>query len=195
MLKKLILAGAALAAGAAPAFAHLDPVEHGSFLAGLSHPLSGADHIVAMVAVGLWATLGAGRAVWQLPATFVGAMILGFAAALAGLGLPFVEPVILASAVVLGLLVAIAAPVPILAGLALVGFFAFFHGHAHGGAIGEAGVATYAFGFIAATAILHIIGIGIARPFGGNHGLFVTRMAVATASVAGVTLVAVEVMS
>src|SRR5688500_12997289 len=107
MIKRLAIAATILATSAAPAFAHLDPAEHGSFMAGVSHPLFGLDHILAMVAVGLWAALLAqergrngnraadSRALWLVPAAFVGTMALGFAAALLALPLPFVEPVIL----------------------------------------------------------------------------------------------------
>ena len=103
-MKRLSIALILSVGAASPAFAHLNPAEHGSFAAGFSHPLFGADHILAMVGVGLWAFLVGGRAVWAIPAAFVVTMMLGFAAALAGIGLPFVEPTIAASVVVLGLL-------------------------------------------------------------------------------------------
>ncbi|MFC6489879.1 HupE/UreJ family protein, partial [Nitratireductor sp. GCM10026969] len=82
MLKRLAFAAMALFAATAPAFAHLNPAEHGSFLAGFSHPLFGLDHILVMVAVGLWAATLGGRAVVAVPAAFVGTMVFGFAAAL-----------------------------------------------------------------------------------------------------------------
>src|SRR5690606_19576432 len=110
MKKTTVLAAVAMALTASPAFAHLNPAEHGSFAAGFTHPLSGADHILAMVAVGLWAAMLGGRALFVVPAAFVGVMLLGFVAALLGMPLPFVEPVILASVVVLGLMVALALP-------------------------------------------------------------------------------------
>src|SRR5690348_13335219 len=109
MIKRLAAAAVLLGASVAPAFAHLNPAEHGAFMAGVSHPLFGLDHVLAMVAVGLWAALLAqseandtpnGRALWLVPSAFVGTMCLGFAAALLNLPLPFVEPVILASVVV-----------------------------------------------------------------------------------------------
>ena len=90
------------------ALAHLDPVQHGSFAAGASHPVFGTDHILAMVAVGLWAASLGGRALWALPTAFVGAMALGFLLSLGGMPLPMVEPMILASVLVLGVLVATA---------------------------------------------------------------------------------------
>ncbi|MCJ9754958.1 HupE/UreJ family protein, partial [Neorhizobium sp. BETTINA12A] len=137
MLKRFSLAAAVLAAATAPAFAHLNPAEHGSLLAGFSHPLFGADHILVMVAVGLWAaqigTDGNRNALWIVPAAFVGTMAAGFLLALGGISLPFVEPAILASVIGLGLLVATAVKLPVPAAAAVVGVFALFHGHAHGG--------------------------------------------------------------
>ncbi|NKB78598.1 HupE/UreJ family protein [Ochrobactrum daejeonense] len=159
-----VLTAAAFALVASPAFAHLDPAEHGSFAAGFTHPLSGADHILAMVAVGLWAAMLGGRALFAVPAAFVGVMLMGFTAALLDMSLPFVEPVILASVVVLGLLVALALPVSPVIGAAIAGFFALFHGHAHGGEIGGAAFLSYAAGFALATALLHVAGIGTALP-------------------------------
>src|SRR5690606_25775926 len=113
-----------------PAFAHLNPAEHGSFAAGFSHPLFGMDHILAMVGVGLWASLLGGRAIWLVPTAFVCTMMLGFAVSFTNIGLPFVEPTIAASVVVLGLLAMTALQVPTVIGMAMVGFFAFFHGYA-----------------------------------------------------------------
>ncbi|MGE0846237.1 MAG: HupE/UreJ family protein, partial [Flavobacteriaceae bacterium] len=189
--RKLLYALPALFA-ALPAEAHLNPAEHGSFMAGLSHPVLGADHVMAMVAVGLWAALIGGRALWLVPATFVATMSAGFAAALAGMPLPFVEPTILASVVVLGALVALAAPVPVSLGMAVVGFFAFFHGHAHGGEIGAAGMAPYAAGFALATALLHALGVGLglglSRLFSGHAGRAVTRLAGAATAAGGLWL-------
>lgn len=187
-----ILAALLLAAGTAPAHAHLDPGAHGSLVAGFSHPLFGTDHVLAMVAVGLWAAMLGGRAPWAVPAAFVGVMLAGFLAAMAGLPLPFVEPAILASVVAIGLLVALAVPVPVGVGMAIVGFFALFHGHAHGGEIGAATTAGYAAGFALATALLHAAGVaaglGAARLFSGHAGRLVTRAAGGATAAAGVWL-------
>ncbi len=192
MLRKTTLASVMLLAGAAPAFAHLDPAEHGSLLAGISHPLFGIDHILAMIAVGLWAALLGGRALWLVPAAFVGAMAAGFAGALWGAPLPFVEPVVLASVVVTGLLAAMAFTVPAWVGMALVGFFAFFHGHAHGGELGAAGALSFGIGFAVSTALLHAVGIGLsvtpASLLGGAAGRAVTRVAGAGAAFGGLWL-------
>ncbi|HEV2901192.1 MAG TPA: HupE/UreJ family protein [Pseudaminobacter sp.] len=188
MLKKSVWTIIALAATATPALAHLDPVAHGSLMAGLSHPLFGPDHVLAMVAVGLWAALLGGRALWLAPLGFVGAMVLGFGAALLGAPLPFVEPVVLASVVVVGLLAATALNVPAAMAMALVGFFAFFHGHAHGGELGSAGALAFGVGFALATALLHAAGIGIARLFGGEAGRLAARIAGAAAAAGGLLL-------
>ena len=196
MLKRTALTLSAMTLGVAPAYAHLDPAEHGSFAAGFSHPLFGTDHILAMVAVGLWASLLAvsaeRRALWFVPATFVGTMLAGFLAAMAGTSLPFVEPVILASIVVIGLLAAVALNIPVPAAMAMVGFFAFFHGHAHGGEIGEAGAGTYAAGFALATALQHAAGIGfgllLGRMLGGRAGRRLTQAAGAVTALGGLWL-------
>ena len=171
MIRRILLALAALILTTAPAFAHLNPEEHGSFMAGFSHPLFGLDHILVMVAVGLWAAQIGGRALWGVPAAFVATMAVGFGLALSGVDLPFVEPAILASVVALGLLVAMAVKLDTVASAAIVAVFALFHGHAHGGELGSAGAMQFGVGFVAATALLHIagigLGLGIARLSGG----------------------------
>jgi urease accessory protein len=185
----VIPASALLLAG--PAYAHLDPVAHGSFAAGFTHPLSGIDHVLAMVTVGVWAGLLRGRASWLVPAAFVATMLLGFVAAVAGIGLPIVEPVVLASIVVIGLLAAIALPVPAAAAAAMVAVFAVFHGHAHGGELGAAGALPFGAGFAIATALLHGTGLAIcvalASTFGSN-GRLATRAVAGAAAVGGLAL-------
>jgi urease accessory protein len=192
VLKRTGMAALALALGVSPAFAHLNPAEHGSFAAGFSHPLFGLDHILAMVAVGLWAALLGGRSVWLVPAAFVGTMLAGFAAAMAGAPLPFVEPVILASVVAIGLMAAVAVSVPTMAAMAMVGVFALFHGHAHGGELGEAGAWPFALGFALATALLHaagiVLGLGVGRVAGRDLGRTATRAAGALTAAGGLWL-------
>ena len=191
MLKRLVLAATTLAAATAPAFAHLAPEEHGSFLAGVSHPLFGADHILAMVAVGLWAGTLGGRALVAVPTAFVATMLLGFALALGGVSLPFVEPAILASVVALGLLVALAVRPPVAASAALVAVFALFHGYAHGGELGGAGAANFALGFALSTALLHAAGLGAGLLLGGRGGTpLPARLAGAATAAAGLALMA-----
>ncbi|SEQ36064.1 HupE/UreJ family protein [Thalassovita taeanensis] len=146
---------------ASPALAHLDPGAHGSVAAGLSHPLFGADHILAMLVVGLWAAQIGGRAVWSVPAGFVGTMLAGFALSLTGVVLPMVEPMILASSVALGLLVAMAVRPDAWLATGVVALFALFHGYAHGAELGGADAAAFGTGFALATAGLHGLGIGI----------------------------------
>lgn len=189
MFRRLLLALGLTVASAAPAFAHLNPQEHGSFMAGFSHPLFGLDHILVMVAVGLWAAQIGGRAMWAVPAAFVAMMALGFGLAVAGVSLPFVEPVILASVVTLGLLVAMAVRLDPAVSAAIVAVFALFHGHAHGGELGVAGALPFATGFVIATALLHVggiaLGLGIARIAGGRT---LTRILGAATALAGVAL-------
>jgi len=141
------------------------------FIAGLAHPVSGADHILAMVAIGLWSVVAGGRAMWAWPAAFVATVVVGFAAAVSGLHVPLVEPAMASSIVVLGLLVALAVRAPLGLGVAIAGLFAFFHGHAHGteATTSGLGLIAYASGFSLATAALHAVGIGA--------GLLITRSA------------------
>ncbi|MCF6367436.1 HupE/UreJ family protein [Rhizobium halophilum] len=192
MLKRLSIAASMSVTAAAPAFAHLDPTAHGSFMAGISHPLFGADHILAMVAVGLWASQivvnsGNRRPLWIVPAAFVGTMALGFLAAVAGIGLPFVEPAILASVVALGLLVAMAARLPTAASAAVVAIFALFHGHAHGGELGTAGALQFGLGFVVSTALLHAAGIALGLGI-GRFAPWAARLAGGLTALAGLSL-------
>jgi urease accessory protein len=182
MLKRLSATAAILAATAAPAFAHLDPAEHGSLLAGLSHPLSGADHMLAMVAVGLWAAQIGGRARWEVPTAFVGLTSLGFVLALSGAPMPFVEPGILASVIGLGLLVALAVRLPTAFSAAIVGVFALFHGHAHGGELGAATALSFGLGFVIATALLHAAGVGLGMLAGGRSPVVTRALGILTAA-------------
>jgi urease accessory protein len=153
----LPLAGA-IATFASPALAHMDPAEHGSVLAGFSHPLFGLDHILAMIVVGLWAAQIGSRAIWSVPLGFVAAMLAGFLLSLAGVPLPAVEPMILASSVVLGLLVALALRPAAHWAILTVAGFALFHGHAHGTELGAAEALPYGAGFLLATIVLHGFG-------------------------------------
>jgi urease accessory protein len=190
-MKRTLFALAALALTASPAFAHLDPGEHGSFAAGFTHPLFGLDHILAMVAVGLWAAMAGGRAVWAVPAAFVVSMLAGFGLALTGADLPFVEPAILASVVALGFLVALAIRLPVLPGMIVVAAFGLFHGYAHGGEMGAATAFEYGAGFAAATALLHLAGVGLGLGLGhlrGRLGGGVVRALGAATGLAGVWL-------
>jgi urease accessory protein len=159
---KRVLLAAAVALLATPAFAHVGAGSVSSFAAGLDHPISGLDHIAAMVAVGLWAALKGGRAVWVWPCAFVVVMLVGGGLGMAHIPLPFVEQGILASVVVLGLLVALAVDLPVAAGAAIIGVFALLHGHAHGSEVAEnIGGIEYMAGFALATAGLHGLGLAV----------------------------------
>jgi len=129
--------------------------------AGFSHPLLGLDHMLAMFAVGIWAAQLGGRALWAVPATFVGSMALGGLLGFAGLHPPLMEPMIAASVLALGLLIAFAVKRKS-AGVALIAVFALFHGVAHALGIPHHDSATgYAVGFLAATVLLHVAGVGL----------------------------------
>lgn len=130
-----------------------------SFILGAAHPLLGVDHILVMIAVGLWAVLVGGRALWVVPLTFITTMILGFVAASVGLHAPLVEPAISASIIALGILVALAVKAPVWFCALITALFAFFHGHSHGMEAAATSLASYAVGFTLATATLHAIGI------------------------------------
>jgi urease accessory protein len=184
-VKRLTLALPAILI-ASPAFAHVGVGPTGSFVAGLQHPLLGADHVVAMVAVGLWAALRGGRAVWVWPAAFVTVMLAGFGLAMAGIALPAIESTILASVAVLGIAAALALRVPTVVGAAIIVPFALAHGHAHGAEIGGAHPALYVAGFVAATAALHLVGIGLARL--ADRAVFGPSLRVATAVAATATV-------
>lgn len=142
------------------AFAHVGFGETSGLLHGLTHPVTGLDHMLAMVAVGLWASQQGGRSLWAIPLSFVCAMIFGGILGVMGVGLPFVEPGIAASVLVLGLLVAFAVRMPLFACGLLVGVFAILHGHAHGTEMPEtvAGL-SYGIGFVLSTLMLHGLGI------------------------------------
>jgi len=153
---------ATLALVFAPVLAHAHPGHDANgFAAGVSHPLHGLDHLLAMVAVGLWAAQLGGRARWVVPASFVSVMALGGALGMAGVALPFAEQGIFASVLMLGVLIAAAVRMPLAASAALVGLFALCHGHAHGLEMPATATGlTYGAGFVFATALLHATGIG-----------------------------------
>ena len=135
-------------------------VRHSSLLAGFIHPFSGIDHLLAMTAVGLIAVQLGGRALWAVPTTFVSVMALGGIFGAAGLSLPFTETAIALSVLVFGLVILSGMTLPVLAAMALVGVFAFFHGYAHGPRCRSNGSGMlYGGGFMVATALLHGFGI------------------------------------
>lgn len=167
------------------ALAHPGHSDGSPFLSGLTHPVGGTDHLLAMVALGLLAAQIGGRAVWALPLTFVVSMIAGGLAGWAGLGVPGVEPMILASVIVLGVLVAMAARPPLAVLLPGVALFGVAHGWAHGADGPASGLAIYAAGFAVATMALHLAGIGAGRVL--NRGTLLRGLGGGTA-VAGLAL-------
>jgi len=165
------------------------------FAHGFAHPMGGLDHILAMVMVGLLAAQIGGRAMWLVPASFVAVMALGGGAGVAGIGMPFVEIGIALSVVVLGGIVAFRLATPVAVAMGLVGFFAIFHGYAHGAEMpGTAGGLAYGAGFIAATILLHALGIAggllLGRAGAKAHGAAVVQSLGAAASLAGVGILA-----
>jgi urease accessory protein len=187
-LKHLVPAAVVILTATAPALAHTGVGPTTSFSAGFMHPLSGLDHLTVMVAVGLWAALKGGKALWAWPLAFVGVMLVGGVLGMAHVPVPFVEQGILASVVALGLLVAAAADLPVAVGAAIIGTFALLHGHAHGTEIPEtAGGIEYAAGFALATASLHLAGIAVGLSF-GTRFRGVVRLAGAACALVGVGL-------
>ncbi|WP_367482783.1 HupE/UreJ family protein [Snodgrassella alvi] len=142
------------------AFAHPGHLTEG-WMAGVQHPFSGWDHLLAMVAVGLWAATFQGKARWLIPVTFVSVMTAGFVMGAQDIRMPMLEQGIAASVLVLGLAAAWLKKVPAGAAMLLVGLFALFHGIAHGAEMGSHGAFSYACGFIIATAALHAIGFAL----------------------------------
>ena len=142
--------------------AHSETGTVGGFLSGFLHPLTGLDHVVAMVAVGLWGAFLGAPAIWILPLIFPVVMALGGALGILGVPMPGIETGIALSGVILGLMVAFAAKPPLRIAGAIVALFAIFHGHAHGTELPEAANAlTYAAGFVIATGLLHLSGIAL----------------------------------
>lgn len=131
-----------------------------SFGSGFSHPFSGIDHLLAMLAVGLWAAQNKRSALWVLPLAFPLMMVAGALLAIGGVQIPAIETGIAASVAVLGLLIAFAIKMPLWASTVIVSVFALFHGYAHGTELPHgSSAALYGAGFILATAILHATGL------------------------------------
>ncbi len=173
-MKKLLLLLALTAA--TPAFAHPGHGDSG-LLNGMLHPITGPDHILAMLAVGLWAASFGGKARWAIPAAFVAMMAAGFAFGANGGEMPLLEQGIAASVLVIGLAAAWAQRIPAAAAAAVVGAFALFHGVAHGAEM-HGHAAWFALGFVLSTAALHAAGFFIGTALQKN--LWINR-AVGTA--------------
>jgi urease accessory protein len=155
------------------AFAHITQGSAGGFGQGFAHPLTGADHFLAMFAVGIWGAQMGGRAVWALPVTFPLIMAAGGLAGMLGLPLPHVEIGIALSILALGSAIALAWRPLELVALVLIGVFAICHGYAHGVELPSAAdPADYAAGFVIATGLIHVLGVavglGLGKPFDGR---------------------------
>ncbi len=178
----------------APTAALAHPAVGGTsgFMHGFMHPLSGLDHQLAMIMVGIFAYQLGGRALWLVPFTFVAVMAFGGFLGIAGGQVPFVELGIALSVIVLGAVVAFGVKAPVAVAMAVVGLFAIFHGHVHGSEMPlDVAGATYGAGFMLATALLHLVGIFIGVLIGMTSktlGDNVYRLAGGLASVAGVAL-------
>ena len=191
---RLLLALAILALSPTLAFAHTGIGHTAGFAYGFAHPIGGIDHVLAMVAVGVFAFVLGGRALWLVPLSFVGMMIAGFVLGIAQVDVPFVELGIALSSVVIGGAAAMGRPMPVALAMGLVGIFAVFHGHAHGAEMPEATAGlTYALGFVTATALLHLGGmaaaLGVARIV-GRHGRVIAQVAGGAFALAGVGVLA-----
>lgn len=170
-------------------FAHPLLGTQSGFSNGFFHPLSGLDHILAMLAVGIWAAQMGGKAKWIIPISFVGLMSVGGVLGMNNLNLPFAEIGILVSVVVLGVLILAGVRLPMLISSILVGVFALCHGHTHGTELPAAASGfTYAIGFALTTIVLHLSGIG----FGSSVNKFanekIVKLSGALIAVAGLVL-------
>ena len=173
-----VIAAISLTVLATSVAAHTGEGINSGFASGFWHPILGWDHVVAMVAVGLWGAFLGMPAIWLLPVVFPLVMAVGGALGIIGLPLPAVETGIALSGVVLGLLIAFAVRAPLWVAAVIVAVFAIFHGHAHGTELPEAfSPYGYAVGFVVGTGLLHLAGIG----FG-----FLTKSGAGTAAVRGV---------
>lgn len=193
MLKKIVTAALALwCLTDGPAFAHVGLGHVAGFAHGFAHPLSGLDHIIAMVAVGLYAANLGGRNLWLVPSAFVATMIFGGVLGYSGIPLPLVERGIGLSIVVMSLAVAAGVNLPTVAAMALVGLFALFHGHAHGSeGVELTSFLPYAAGFIIATTLLHLAGIGLGLgldKFGATVSRTLKRAVGVAGALAGVAI-------
>ena len=154
-MKRTALLATLMTFSAAPAMAHTGT----GIASGFVHPFLGADHLIAMFAVGAWAVMLGGRAVWALPSAFLAAMVAGATASIGGLALPLVELTIVASAWLLAGFLLARIRMPLWSSLGLVALFALAHGHAHGAEIpAMTNPVIYAAGFLAATALIIALG-------------------------------------
>ncbi len=168
------------------ALAHEEAGQAAGFLAGLAHPVSGLDHVLAMIAVGLWGAVLGPPAIWVLPVAFPLVMAVGGLMGLLGFPLPGVEVGIAVSAIVLGTMVLVEVRPPLWLAAAMVAFFAVFHGHAHGRELPPGTSALlYSLGFVVATGVLHAVGILIGVAHRWAAGRQIVRVAGGAVALAG----------
>lgn len=181
-----LLAVAVLVAAATPALAHVESGQAAGLLSGFLHPVSGLDHVLAMVAVGLWGALLGAPAVWVLPIAFPLVMAMGALLGFLGVTIPGVEYGVAASAILLGAAVAFEVRPPVALAALLVGVFAIFHGYAHGTELpAGASALLFSMGFVIATGALHAVGIGIGALEARSWGAAVLRAAGSIVAVGG----------
>lgn len=148
---------------AAPVFAHTGTTTEVSLMAGLSHPLTGFDHLLAMLAIGIWAAMQRGTSSLTYPVVFIIMLMTGFLLGLNGLSIPFIEAGIATSVFLLGLAIVFTTRLPSLLSLPLISTFALYHGLAHGIELGTASAVYFAAGFISSSALLHLLGASFSK--------------------------------
>jgi urease accessory protein len=191
LTRRLLALPATLALLPSAAMAHTGVGDVGGFAHGFWHPITGLDHVLAMVLIGVLAWQLGGRALWLVPATFVLVMAVGGALGIAGMSLPLVELGIALSVVVLGAAVALRIRAPVAVAMGVAGLFAIFHGHAHGAEMpGDASGLAYGVGFMIATALLHLCGLGLGYlvAAAGDRYAVVVRSAGGLAAIAGIAI-------
>jgi urease accessory protein len=193
MMMKFLIAVLAFVLTPVAALAHTGIGDASGIAHGFMHPVSGMDHVLAMVSVGLFAYVLGGRALWLVPSAFVAMMAAGGALGIAGIAVPFVELGIGLSIIVIGMAAALCRKMPTAAAMALVGTFAVFHGVAHGAEMPQdASGLAYALGFMLATALLHAAGVaacfGAARLIGA-FGSAAARIGGGVAAIAGAAMI------
>jgi urease accessory protein len=188
-MKKIVLSACLMSPLLAQAHPGLPGHTHG-FANGLAHPLTGLDHICAMIAVGLWAAQRGGRSLWLVPLAFVSIMALGGMLGMTGGALPFVETGIATSVLILGVLIAASVRLPLLMSVFIVGVLAMFHGYAHGAEMpATASGLAYGIGFMLATASLHLCGIGMGLAAQKINSVKLVRYAGGAIAACGVYLI------
>lgn len=193
MIRLIFMAGLAVIGTAGVSEAHTFGAHGAGFAHGFVHPFGGLDHLLAMLGVGLWAGLMGRSAAWKLPAAFIAMMAVGGAVAMTGLTLPFTEAGIALSVLIVGLAIMLSWTGMPVAGIVVAGFFALFHGFAHGTEMPQtAHPALYAMGFVAATALLHLSGVALALTIerAGEAGSRWIRLAGGTMAVTALVLLA-----